>query len=264
MTQKVFPMLKSHFSVGKSILTLDEPGTEVVGGPDSIFSLAKARPDDRFFVVEDSISGVMQALTVASKTKTKMTYGLRFTYLDDASDKSEASLKKESKIVLLMKNSNAYTDLIKLSTLASKDGFYYLPRLDAKMLKKIGTSNLVLVVPFYDSYLFRNNLETASVVPSFLGEFPNVYFSIEDNDLPFDYLTECLVRDAVFNLSNAQVIYTQSIFYAKKKDFLSYLTFRCIHNRTSLEKPNLEHMSSDSFCYENYLLKTNEHTQYAV
>lgn len=256
--QKVFPFFKSHYSLGRSILTLEDPSKVSEDGPDSVFALAAQRPDDRFFLVDDCISGIMEALTVATKLKSKMTYGLRLTYLDDASDKSEASLKKESKIVLLMKNAKAYTDLVKLSTLASKDGFYYTPRLDYKMLKKIGTDNLTLVVPFYDSYLFRNNLETASVVPSFLSEFSDVYFSIEDNDLPFDYLANCLVRDAVFNMANAQVINTQSVFYGQKKDFLAYLTFRCIHNRTSLDKPNLDHMASDSFCYEEYLLKTND------
>jgi len=254
--QKIFPCFKSHYSLGLSTLTLEDPSKVSSEGPDSVFALSAKRPDDRFFIVDDCISGIMEALTVATKTKAKMTYGLRMTYLDDASDKSEASTKKESKIVLLMKNEKAYLDLIKLSTLASKDGFYYAPRLDSKMLKKIGTDNLVLVVPFYDSYLFRNNLETASVVPSFLGEFSDVYFSIENNDLPFDYLVDCLVRDAVSNIANAQVINTQSIFYGQKKDFLAYLTFRCIHNRTSLEKPNLDHMSSDAFCYEEYLLKS--------
>ena len=46
---------------------------------------------------------------------------------------------------------------------------------------------------------------------------------------------------------------TQSVFYYEREDFLAYLTFRCINKRTNLNKPNLEHMSSDTFCFESYL-----------
>ena len=34
-------LFKSHFSIGKSILTLDDPITHKEGGADSIFSIAK-------------------------------------------------------------------------------------------------------------------------------------------------------------------------------------------------------------------------------
>ena len=256
MGQNIFPFFKSAYSIGRSILTLEHPDNVEDSGPDSVFSLAKSRPDDRHFLVEDSISGIMEALVNAEKTKTKLTFGLRLTHLEDAKDKSEDSLKKESKIVILMNGPKAYEDLVRISTLAAKDGFYYQPRVDDSMLKSVGVGNLSLVVPFYDSYIHRNNLESATCVPSFLNLFNEVFYAKEDNDLPLDVLISGLVDKTVQGSSNASLIQTQSIYYGTSDDYLAYLSFRCIHNRTALQKPNLDHMSSDSFSFENYESKT--------
>ena len=49
----------------------------------------------------------------------------------------------------------------------------------------------------------------------------------------------------------------QSIYYNQKKDFKSYLTFRCINNRSTLDKPELEHMTSDEFCFESWKEKND-------
>jgi DNA polymerase III alpha subunit len=48
------------------------------------------------------------------------------------------------------------------------------------------------------------------------------------------------------------VVKAQSIYYENKEDFLAYLTFRCISERTTLSKPNLEHCSSNEFCAESF------------
>ena len=78
-----------------------------------------------------------------------------------------------------------------------------------------------------------------------------VYF-LEDNDLPFDEL----VTKKVNNLSkNTQK--TQSIYYKNKKDFKAYLTYKCINNRSSLDKPELDHMTSNEFCVESWKEKNN-------
>ena len=81
------------------------------------------------------------------------------------------------------------------------------------------------------------------------------YFT-EDNNLPFDNL----VKEKVISQAKTEgspVQKSQSIFYNLKRDFKAYLTFRCINNRSSLEKPELEHMTSDEFCMESWKEKCN-------
>ena len=66
-----------------------------------------------------------------------------------------------------MKNTNAYSDLIKITSCASKEGFYYKPNIDFEHLKNLWTKNLILMIPFYDSFLFKNTLEGYNCIPKY-------------------------------------------------------------------------------------------------
>ena len=78
-------------------------------------------------------------------------------------------------------------------------------------------------------------------------DFTEPTYFVEDNDLPFDNL----IKLKVMNISN-KIQKTQSIYYRNKKDFKAYLTFRCINKRSTLDKPELDHMTSDEFCVEGW------------
>ena len=77
------------------------------------------------------------------------------------------------------------------------------------------------------------------------------YF-IEDNNLPFDHLLKQAVLEFTNDGTDYPIVESQSIYYNNREDFKAYLTFRCINKRTTLNKPNLEHMCSDTFCFENW------------
>jgi hypothetical protein len=109
-------------------------------------------------------------------------------------------------------------------------------------------NNLSLGIPFYDSYVFKNNLSYSICVPDF--SFCNPVYFVEDNNLPFDGILKSKVEEIVSDKMLA--VKSQSIYYENKEDFLAYLTFRCISERTTLNKPNLEHCSSNEFCAESF------------
>ena len=245
----IIPLFKSHYSVGKSILTLEKAAEITDSSPISIFSIAKKHGLKEITLVEDSISGFIQAYSYAKDMGIKLIFGLRVTITEDIADKSEASLKKESKIIIFPKNNAGYKKLIKLSTIASSIGFYYVPRLDYATLKDNFDDNLMIAIPFYDSFLFNNSLYGHLCVPD-LSFFKPVFF-VEENSLPFDHII--LDKVNLYAKDKYEIQKTQSVFYYEREDFLAYLTFRCINNRTNLNKPNLEHMSSDTFCFESYL-----------
>ncbi len=116
--------------------------------------------------------------------------------------------------------------------------------------------DLQLVVPFYDSFLHRNHLQDC-----WCPEPPSKFaidFITEQNNLPFDYLLSQRVKEHVKGKKKYNIINGQSIFYKEKKDFKSYITFRAIDKRTTLGKPNLEHMGSEEFCFESWQKKNNE------
>jgi DNA polymerase-3 subunit alpha len=243
----MIPLFKSHYSLGRSILTLEDKD-EKDDYPDSIIQICKENKMKELYLVEDNMSSFLEAYSNCRKNKIKLNYGLRISVTESMSDKSEESKIKSSKIILFFKNKKGYQQLTRLYSIAAKEGFYYEPRLDYETISKNWTDDLILCIPFYDSFIFNNTLKNSLCIPQF--DFTKPIFFIEDNDLPFDSLVK--QKALSFAEKNDLKIYkVQSVFYKEKKDFKAYLTFRCINNRSVLNKPNLDHMSSNEFCFES-------------
>jgi DNA polymerase-3 subunit alpha len=249
MEYSAIPLFKSHYSLGKSILTLAKAGSSEADEPSSILDIAKKLKLENLYLVDDSISGFLEAYKSCEDAKINLRFGLRLTICDDIDNKTADSRDKEHKVIVFIKNTEGYKDLIKISTVASTNGFYYYPRIDCKTLKELwNENNLCIGIPFYDSYVFKNNLTYSICVPDFNFCKP-VYF-VEDNNLPFDGILKSKIEEIVGDKNLA--VKCQSVYYENKEDFLAYLTFRCISERTTLNKPNLEHCSSNEFCAESF------------
>ena len=108
--------------------------------------------------------------------------------------------------------------------------------------------HLRLCVPFYDSFLFYNTLMFANCMPEL--SFCDPVFFTEENDLPYDNILLSLVESYVDG--KHQMRKCKSVYYKDKAHFKAYLTFRCINNRSTLEKPELNNMCSDTFCLESW------------
>tara|TARA_Y100000593_G_scaffold95031_1_gene198574 strand:+ start:23205 stop:23972 length:768 start_codon:yes stop_codon:yes gene_type:complete len=243
------PVFKSQYSLGKSILTLEKKDSSTNTGPDSIIDICAENGIQDLYLVDDNMSGFLQAYLNSSEENIKLIFGLKIFIGPDKEDKTEESLKKFSKYIIFARNEEGYKRLIKIYSDASVNGFYYTPRSDFKFLKSVWSEeDLHLCIPFYDSFIFKNVLENYSCVPEI--DFTEPTFFIENNNLPFDNLLENKVIE--FTEGKTELIKTKSIYYKNKEDFLAYLTFRCINNRSALEKPNLEHMCSDQFCLESW------------
>ena len=270
------PIFKSHYSIGKSILTLS-PATvsarngsassdndvkeSLVDGPCSIFDIVNENDLKQIVLVEDSLIGFLQAQKVAKQLEVQLIYGVRFDVCEDASDEEAIKESKCShKIIIFPKNGEGCKDLNKIYT-ESKTKYHN--HLDMKLLKSLwNEDNLSLAIPFYDSSIFKNMTSFNSCVLSF--SFTKPTFFTEQNGLPFD----SIVLDAVNKYCKANKFdtqQTQSIYYKNKEDFPAYLTYKLICSRgsfasrqSSLEKPNFDHLGSDQFCWESYKEKYME------
>jgi|TARA_Y100001938_G_scaffold150683_1_gene242796 DNA polymerase-3 subunit alpha len=241
------PLFKSHYSLGKSILTLNKRSSEPSTGPDSIIDICVDNKLKELYLVDDNMSGFLEAYENCRENKIKFIFGLRINVCPDLNQKDDESIQETSKLILFAKNREGYKKLIKLYTKASIEGFYYTPRLDYSSIKELYSAEDILVaVPFYDSFVHENTLNCKSCVPDL--SFCSPVFMIEENDLPFNYLIENAVKK--YAKSEDDLLKVKSVFYKNKEDFKSYLSFRCINSRSSLDKPNLEHMSSNEFCWE--------------
>jgi DNA polymerase III subunit alpha len=243
--QKI-PLWTSHYS-GRSILTLEKESPEI--GPKSILDICKKNQINDVYLIESSMTGFLEAYSNCKDLDLNLRFGLKLIITDDSSVKEE-SLKNESKIILFIKNSKGYKDLIKVWAWAYENGFYYLPRIDWKNFNNLITDNLTVAFPFYDSFVAKNTMTFSEIMPSLSGR-PHTFF-VEDNDLPFDNL----IKEALELYCSADhgctLTPAQSIFYENSENFKAYQTFRCILNKSKLPKPELEYMSSDTFNFKRW------------
>tara|TARA_R110002020_G_scaffold255944_2_gene469613 strand:- start:1471 stop:2235 length:765 start_codon:yes stop_codon:yes gene_type:complete len=251
---ETIPIFKSHYSLGRSILTLRPPKDPAdTNSADSVFDICDDAKIEELFLVDDNMAGFLEAYTNAEEQGIKLIFGLRLTFCLDYSNKSEEGRANSYKNIIFAKNANGYKQLIKIYTFAAQDGFYYEPRIDFESLKPLWSKDLMLAIPFYDSFLYNNKYTESQCIPNF--SFAEPVFFIEDNDVLLDRDMGERVRD--FCEGKHEIIQTKSIYYKERKDFAAYLTFRCINGRTTVEKPNFDGMCSSEFCYESYLEVVN-------
>lgn len=240
----MIPLFKSHYSIGKSILTLEKAGKTDPLYPASIIDIAKENELKQVVLIEDNFTGFLEGYSNLKDVGAQLIFGIKFTFTEDINDKTEESLKTNHKLIVLAKNYAGYQKLIKLYTKAATDGFYYTPRLDFKILKSFFDESLDIWVPFYDSFIYNNLLTNSICVPEF--DAPPVYL-IEKNLLPIDSLLEQYIQQ-----NNYTTSLVKSIYYKNKCDFKKYVTRRCIEERTTLDKPELDGLSSNEFCFESW------------
>ncbi len=247
----MIPLFKTHHSIGRSILTAEAQGESIKNGPKSVIDIAVEAKLKQVTIVDDSFSGFWELFTNLKKVNVQLNYGLRLTFVDDINKKDEESFSREAKYVIFARNDEGYKKLIKIYSKAACEGFYYIPRYSFEELHKVWDENLLMAIPMYDSFIYKNNLTFGLCKPDFKNIKP-VFFK-EHHGLPFDDLLQLKIRK--FAGDKYEVVNTHSCYYENDKDFLSYVTYRCINSRTTLSKPNLEQMMSDKFSFESFLRK---------
>lgn len=228
----MIPLFKTHSSIGKSILRIED-----------VVRFSEEEDLNEVYLVEDSMIGFPTALKLL---KDKLRFGLRF----DVSNSEISSLDKQnsetkSKLIAFANGDDGCKDLYKLYTRMHQENIMYSSLKDY--------SNIVIAVPFYDSFLFKNSMTFSSCVANLPDD--SVFF-LEDNGLPFDDLIQEKVKNYC-NVYNYKFFNTKTIYYEKKSDVDAFQTYKCICNRNpgrqaSLSAPNLDHFGSNEFSLESW------------
>lgn len=244
----MIPLFKSTYSIGKSILTLDHPKETKEGGSDSIISIAQENKLKSVFLVEDSMIGFLDAFQKCKEHDIQLIFGLRISCCNSVSEEDKKS--SEHKIVLFAKNDSGVKNLIRIFSLANKNGGF----VDSVFLQNNWSNDLMLCIPFYDSFIYNNNFRGKQCLPNF--NFTKATYFVENNSLPFDLILKVKVEKWA-SARGEEIQQTKSIYYKNRKDFEAWQTYKCLCNRSfgkeqSLSSPNLEHCGSDSFCWEAF------------
>ena len=242
----MIPIFRSNYSL-TSILTLDSASKKEDRKPnraDSVFDICNDNNIKDVFIADNNLTGLVEAYENSKASNLNLRFGFRVNVCSNIEDKTVESVKTEGKLIIFARQ-NSFQDLIKLHNIATTIGIYDgRPRLDYATLKKNWGKDLLMVIPFYDSFIFNNLLHGHECIPDI--DFAKPYICVEDNGLPFD----SLIKEQILSSIKYDQINSKTIYYNNKKDFKAYMTYRCILNRTTFQKPELAHFGSDEFCME--------------
>ena len=251
MSEPIIPLFYNDSS-RKSLMTYWTEKESTAEGPPSIVSLCKKAGLKQCFGVSTNFHSFLEGWKNLKAEGIQFCFGLQLTLCDDAKVHDQASLTNEHKIIVFAKNSQAYFDLIRLYTACASDqtNRYYIQRFDCKQLAKFWTDNMILALPFFDSFVHVNLLGYgASRVPDF--PVKPVLFREVSSGIPFASLVDRGL-DRYNQNKQCEEIRTKTIYYEKRDDFDAYITERARRQRGSFNKPNLDYMCSPHFCFESW------------
>lgn len=257
MAMDTIPLFKTHYSIGKSILTLRDPSEVTLGGSESVIDISLDAGLKEVVLVEDNLHGLLEAKKRCEENNLNLVFGFRLTMCSEYVDEKDREAKKREqlhKVIIFAKNDAGIKKLYKIYSDAFCNHGGKL--IDSDLKKHWSNKALLLAIPFYDSFLYMNNFKIGSrLMPDF--SFCPMTFFIENNGLPFDGLLRNIVDDFAKE-SGTQTQAVKSIFYRHKEDFKAFQTFRIITNRAftkraSISAPFLDNCASDRFCMESYL-----------
>ncbi|MFQ5583747.1 MAG: DNA polymerase III subunit alpha, partial [Calditrichia bacterium] len=199
--------------------------------------------------------GVLEFYKAAREAGIKPIIGVE-AYMAPGSRKEKkgggkSGIKTAYHLLLLAKNNTGYQNLMKLSSIAYLEGFYYKPRIDREVLKKyseglICTSACMNGEVF--SHLAKGDLKGAQNIVEFYQELfgDDYYLEIQNHNFP-----EEAGYEKVYKLAKdmrVPVIATNDVHYLEKDHHHSHDILLCLQTGKSLHDTNrLRYQTEDLY-----------------
>lgn len=255
MSQSV-PFFVSDHSIGESILSVEDESEICASESVSIPAISDTYELPTTVVVERGLSSYWKLYQAfASREKRQLIFGVKINVcaklpIPEVSEE-EVPGTTTSSVILFLKNSQAYFDMVRLYSEASVRHKTKTPILDWAMLQELLTENIQVVIPFYSGFIARNLLTlNCAVLPDF-GRIRPI-FCLENHGLAFDPLIRAAVTDYCA-AERFETMESHHVYYYRKEDMQAHQVFLCMANRSILPKPNLSHYCSNEFSFEQWL-----------
>ncbi len=186
--------------------------------------------------------GTIDFYTKAKKEGIKPIIGIE-TYiinheLDDPHNKSDI----RHHLVLLAQNLTGYKNLMKLSSEAYIQGFYYKPRISKSLLKEHADGIICLSACLKGEIphlLVQNNMTKAQQVVEFYQQiFPDRYYlELQDHELDDEKKVQPLIIELA-KQTNTPLVVTNDCHYLKKEDSEAHDVLLCIQTGKTFSDPD--------------------------
>lgn len=154
-------------------------------------------------------------------------------------DRDPQKDKNPYHLILLAMNNEGYQNLMKLSSIANLDGYYYKPRIDHKLLEKYNKGIIVLsgcIGGEIGDHLRKQQYDQAKEIASWYKSVfkDRYYFEIQDHghpDHPYNWDEQERVNNQVLQLAkelSIQAVLTSDAHYLKHSDQEAHEILLCV------------------------------------
>ena len=160
-------------------------------------------------------------------------------------------------IVLLAKNNDGYKNLLKLSGIASKEGYYYKPRIDYTVLKEHANGLICLsacLAGHIPQYILQGRYDEAKELALELNSYfapGDFYLEIQNHGLQ-EQLIVLNGLDRLSNETGIPLVATNDVHYLNKEDAEVQDILMCIQMQKTVDDPNRLKFDTDEFYYKTY------------
>lgn len=213
-----------------------------------------------------TMSGVVEFYKAAKQADINPVIGME-TYVSPRkhTDKEAGKDKTPFHLILLAMNNTGYENLMRLSSIANLEGFYYKPRIDHELLKKYNEGIIVLsgcIGGEVGDALRNGQYDQAKMIASWYKEVfgDRYYLEIQDHghkDHPSVWQEQVRVSQQTFDLAkelNIECVLTCDAHYLKHSDQEAHEILLCVQTGSFLSDTN--RMSLKEF--ELYVTDPNE------
>lgn len=152
-------------------------------------------------------------------------------------------------LVLLAKNQTGYKNLIKLTSYAYLQGFYYRPRIDRELLSEYSEGLIVLSACLKGeiSHKLRLGKKEAAIdaVEFYLNLFgDDFYLEIQDHGIEEEHFVYPKIQSLAKEMG-VSVVATNDVHYLKQKDSLAHDILLCLQTGKDRDDPNRMRYNTD-------------------
>ncbi len=159
-------------------------------------------------------------------------------------------------LTLLAKNNKGYKNLLKLSSLAYLEGFYYRPRVDKELLKKHNEGLIALSGCLHGEIAHLLGAGRKEDAKKVAGEYKEIfddrrfYLEIQDNKIEIqNTVNEGLVE--IGKTLDLPLVATNDCHYLKREDSKAHEVLLCIQTGKTLSETKRMRFATDEFYFKS-------------
>ena len=155
-------------------------------------------------------------------------------------------------LVLLAKDETGYRNLLKLTSSAFLEGFYYKPRVDKELLRQHSEGLICLSAclkgEINEHIVATREKEAEAAAKEFLEIFGegNFYLEMQDHGIPEQRLANEVVR-RIAQRNNIPLVVTNDCHYLRRDDAFAHDVLLCIGTQKTFSDPDRLKYASDNF-----------------